>query len=52
MDILKFICDLVSHRDQLEKILDGLSTEYQGLTSIILYRDEPCAMIVAETMFL
>lgn len=35
MDILKSICDLVSHRDQLEIILDGLSTEYQGLTSII-----------------
>lgn len=51
-DILKSIGDSVSHHDQLETILDGLPTEYQGLASIIQYRDEPCALTVAETMLL
>lgn len=51
-DILDSIGDPISHRDQLETILDGLLTEYQALMSIIRYRDDPCPMIVAETMLL
>lgn len=42
----------MSHRDQLEAILDGLPIEYQALASIIRYGDEPCGFIVAETMLL
>ncbi|KAI5438585.1 hypothetical protein KIW84_024357 [Lathyrus oleraceus] len=52
VDVLESIGDLVSHRDQLEAILDGIPREYQTLASIIQYRNEPCALIVTETMLL
>ncbi|KAI5402363.1 hypothetical protein KIW84_050107 [Lathyrus oleraceus] len=51
-DILESIGDPISHRDQLKMIMDGLPTEYQGLASIIQYRDELCIVIVVETMIL
>ena len=51
-DILESIGDPVLHRDQLETIFDGLPPEYQALTSIIQYCDEPCEIIIAETMLL
>ncbi|KAI5430475.1 hypothetical protein KIW84_034889 [Lathyrus oleraceus] len=44
VDVLESTRDPVSHRDQLETILDGLPTEYQALASIIQYRDKPCSV--------
>lgn len=51
VDILESIGDPVSHRDQLEAIVDGLPPEYHALASIIQYCDQPCEP-VAETMLL
>lgn len=46
-DILELIGDPISHRDQLDTIIEGLSLNYQVLVSIIQYHDEPCETIVA-----
>lgn len=46
VDILESVGDPVSHRDHLEAIVEGLPLDYQALTSIIQYRDQPCELIV------
>lgn len=51
-DILESIGDPISHSDQLETVLDGLSSEYQAITMIIHYHDDPCPMTVYVTMLL
>lgn len=50
VDILKLIGDPVSRRNQLETIVDALPPEYQALALIIQYRNQPCELVVAETM--
>lgn len=42
----------IKFRTAIDTIFDRLPTEYQALTSIIQYRDDPCLMIVVETMLL
>lgn len=42
----------MSRHDQLKTIIDGLSLKYQVLALIIQYHDEPCEIIVVETMLL
>lgn len=52
VDILESIDDPISHRDQLEAILDGLPEESNALASIIRYRPSLCPIIEAESMLL
>ncbi|KAI5399647.1 hypothetical protein KIW84_064829 [Lathyrus oleraceus] len=52
IDILESIDDSISHRDQLEAILDGLSEDYNALASIIQYRSTICPIIEVESVLL
>ncbi|KAI5442829.1 hypothetical protein KIW84_011739 [Lathyrus oleraceus] len=51
-NILESIDDPVSHRDQLEAILDGFPDEFNALVSIIPYRPTLCHIIEDESMLL
>lgn len=50
--ILDSIENMISHRDQLEAILDGFIDEYNALASIIQYPIVICPIIEAEYMLL
>lgn len=44
-NLLFFIGEPLTHRDQLEVILDGLSDEYVALAAIVQYRLDLCPII-------
>lgn len=46
------IGDHIFLHDQLETILDGLPSEYQGIASIIKYLNKLCVVIVTKTMLI
>lgn len=52
MDIFESIDDLISHRDQIEVVLDGLPQEYNTVASTIQYRPNLCPIIEVESMIL
>lgn len=52
IDILESIDDPVSHRDQLEVILEGFPDEFNVLASIIQYRATLCPIVKAQSMHL
>lgn len=46
------IGDLVSHRNHLDAIVEGLPEEYGTLVTIIQYRIDPCDIMNVESMLL